>query len=131
VKAVAPSPDLPFDPTGRRDPFHPPRWGFGARAGAAFSPLQRYDIGQLRLVVIIYNTQDPRAVVEDDEGLGYIVKVGTHIGANGGQVESIQRGRLVVREDNVDFYGEHHPVDVPLELKTSEKRSGSGERGMR
>jgi type IV pilus assembly protein PilP len=120
VKAVEPSPDLPFDPTGRRDPFHPPRWGFGTRTGDPPSPLQRYDIGQLRLVAIIYNTQDPRAVVEDEEGLGYIVKVGTAIGPNGGQVQSIERGKLVIQEGAVDFYGDAHPTSVVMELRTAD-----------
>jgi type IV pilus assembly protein PilP len=124
VRAVEPAPDLPFDPTGRRDPFRPLRAGFGTRGGDPPSPLQRYDIGQLRLVAIIYNTHDPRAVVEDDEGLGYIVKVGTPIGPNGGQVQVIEQGRLVIQEGSVDFYGETHPTSVVMELRTAETDRG-------
>ena len=124
VRAVEPAPDLPFDPKGRRDPFRPLRAGFGTRGGEPPSPLQRYDIGQLRLVAIIYNTHDPRAVVEDDEGLGYIVKVGTPIGPNGGQVQVIEQGRLVIQEGAVDFYGDTHPTSVVMELRTAETDRG-------
>jgi Tfp pilus assembly protein PilP len=128
AKAVEPSDDAPYDPAGRRDPFRPPRASSLSHAGDMRTPLERYEIGQLRVVAVIYDTHEPRAVVEDDEGLGYIVKVGTRIGANGGQVQTIERGRLLVREDSVDYYGGHHPTDVSLDLKTGE-RSRTGERG--
>jgi type IV pilus assembly protein PilP len=130
AKAVVTSEEAPYDAMGRRDPFRPPRASTLTRTGDERSPLERYELGQLRLVAVIYDTHQPRAVVEDDEGLGYIVRVGTHMGPNGGQVQTIERGRLLVREDSVDYYGEHHPADVALELKTNE-RSRTGERGRR
>ena len=70
---------------------------------------------------IIYDTREPRAVVEDDAGLGYIIKVGTSIGLNGGQVRAIERGQVLVEEDSVDFYGDRHPSSVVLQLRTSER----------
>ncbi|MCW5890670.1 MAG: pilus assembly protein PilP [bacterium] len=114
--------DPPYDATGRRDPFRPPR--ATAIAGTTVTPLQRYEIGQLRLVAVIYDTNAPRAVVEDDAGLGYIIRVGTPIGPNGGQVRAIERGRVLVREESEDFYGEAQTAEVVLELT-------SGERGKR
>jgi type IV pilus assembly protein PilP len=119
AKAVEPPPDAPYDATGRRDPFRPPRAG-SVRAGEQ-TPLQRYEIGQLRLVAVIYDTREPRAVVEDDQGLGYIVKVGTPVGPNGGQVKEIERGRVLISEDSVDFYGEHRLNEVAMELRTAER----------
>ena len=112
--------DRPFDPTGRRDPFRPPRANVVTRTGEPPTPLQRYEIGQLKLVAIIYDTTEPRAVVEDDQGLGYIVRVGTAIGANGGRVRNIERGRVLIEEDSVDFYGESHLSNVVMELRTAE-----------
>jgi type IV pilus assembly protein PilP len=119
AKAVEPATDVPYDATGRRDPFRPPRAGT-VRTGEQ-TPLQRYEIGQLRLVAVIYDTREPRAVVEDDQGLGYIVKVGTPIGPNGGQVREIERGRVLISEDSVDFYGEHRLNEVAMELRTAER----------
>jgi type IV pilus assembly protein PilP len=118
--ASLPDDDRPFDPTGRRDPFRPPRASAMTRTGEPPTPLQRYEIGQLKLVAIIYDTAQPRAVVEDDQGLGYIVRVGTAIGANGGRVRDIERGRVLIEEDSVDFYGESHLSNVVMELRTAE-----------
>lgn len=118
--ASLPGDDRPFDPTGRRDPFRPPRATVATRSGEPPTPLQRYEIGQLKLVAIIYDTMQPRAVVEDDQGLGYIVRVGTAIGANGGRVRDIERGRVLIEEDSVDFYGESHLSNVVMELRTAE-----------
>ncbi|MFN8543522.1 MAG: pilus assembly protein PilP [Candidatus Binatia bacterium] len=111
----------PEEGAARRDPFRPPRASAASSAGEAKTPLERYEIGQLRLTAVIYETRDSRAVVEDDTGLGYIIRLGTRIGPNGGKVESIERGKVTVREDYVDFYGEHRPTDVTLELKVAER----------
>jgi type IV pilus assembly protein PilP len=113
-----------YDPVGRRDPFRPPQVRAMAAAGGDRSPLQRYEIGQLKLVAVIYDTNTPRAVVEDEAGLGYIVRVGTEIGVNGGIVRAIDRGRILVEEHSVDFFGERRASEVILEM-------GSGERGSR
>ena len=121
ARAVEPDDDPPYDSAGRRDPFRPPRAVTATLSGEARTPLQRYEIGQLRLVAIIYEAREPRAVVEDDDGLGYILKSGTLVGANGGHVRRIERWRVVIEEDSVDFYGEHHPTDVVLELRTAER----------
>jgi type IV pilus assembly protein PilP len=120
VRAVEPENDVPYDPAGRRDPFRRPGSGT-VQSGEPRTPLQRYEIGQLRLVAIIYETRDPRAVVEDDQGLGYIVKIGTAIGPNGGIVRTIERGRVVITEDAVDYYGERRVNEVTMELRTAER----------
>ena len=123
ARAVEPAGDVPYDSTGRRDPFRPPRAG-SVHTGEPQTPLQRYEIGQLRLVAVIYATADPRAVVEDDQGLGYIVHVGTPIGLNGGQVRAIERGRVLITETAVDYYGEQRLNEVTMELRTATAQRG-------
>jgi type IV pilus assembly protein PilP len=113
--------DATYNPTGRRDPFRPPRVNQQTLAGEARTPLQRYDLGQLRLVAIIYNAAAPTAVVEDDAGLGYIVRVGTPIGANGGAIKAIEQGKVRVEEESIDFYGERQTSEVVLELAAEER----------
>jgi Tfp pilus assembly protein PilP len=112
--------DAIYDSTGRRDPFRPPRANQTTALGEARTPLQRYDLGQLRLVAIIYN-QNPTAVVEDDAGLGYIVRVGTPIGANGGAVKAIEQGKVRVVEESIDFYGDRQTSEVVMELADEER----------
>jgi type IV pilus assembly protein PilP len=120
--AVEPPADPPYDPTDRRDPFRPPSAGLTRRAnGEPPTPLQRFEIGQLRLVAIMYNTREPRAVLEDEQGLGYIVKMGTPVGLNDGKVRTIEKGRVVIEERTVDYYGETQPSEVVLELRTAER----------
>jgi type IV pilus assembly protein PilP len=122
ARATEPAADIPYDSSGRRDPFRPPRAGSTTiRTGETRTPLQRYEIGQLRLVAVIYDTTEPRGVVEDNQGLGYIVRAGTPIGPNGGVVRDVERGRLLIDEDSIDFYGEHHRTSVVMELRTAER----------
>jgi type IV pilus assembly protein PilP len=113
--------DETYNPIGRRDPFRPPRVNQQTLAGEARTPLQRYDLGQLRLVAVIYNAANPTAVVEDDAGLGYIVRVGTPIGANGGSIKAIEQGKVRVQEESIDFYGERQTSEVVLELASDER----------
>jgi type IV pilus assembly protein PilP len=113
--------DAVYDPAGRRDPFRPPRASQTNYAGEVRSPLQRYDLGQLKLVAIIYNANVPRAVVEDDAGLGYIIRVGTPIGVNGGAVKAIEQGRVRVQEEAIDFYGDRQTSEVVMELASDER----------
>jgi hypothetical protein len=112
--------DAVYDPTGKRDPFRPPRSNQTTLAGEARTPLQRYDIGQLRLVAVIYEAST-RAVVEDDAGAGYIVRVGTPIGANGGSPSRrLERGSCV-EEESTRFCGDRQASEVVMELATDER----------
>jgi type IV pilus assembly protein PilP len=124
VAAEVEADDAAYDPIGKRDPFQPPRARAAVPVTGERSPLQRYELGQLRLVAVIYDMNNPRAVVEDEAGLGYIVKVGTQIGVNGGVVRTIDRGRVLVEEESKDFFGEQQLSKVTLEM-------ASGERGSR
>jgi Pilus assembly protein, PilP len=129
--AITGRPEGRLDPRGalgatrhdRRDPFRPPRLGAGSAAavGEARTPLERYELGQLRLVAVIYGNTQARAVLE--------VKRGTRIGPNGGEVAAIDKGRMVVRETYTDFYGEQRPSETVLEMKTREQKPGKSDDG--
>lgn len=111
-----------YDPSGKRDPFRPL---FLLRRPAAQTvepqtPLQRYEIGQLRLVGVVYNLAPPRAMVEDSSGLGFIVMPGTAIGPNGGVVTAIRPRQVVVEEWQTDVIGERHRKEHVLELPPEE-----------
>lgn len=111
-----------YDPTGKRDPFRPL---FLLRRPATqvvepLTPLQRYEIGQLRLVGVVYNLTPPRAMVEDSSGLGFIVTPGTPIGTNGGVVTAIRPRQVVVEEWETDVIGERHLTQHVLELPPDE-----------
>ena len=107
-----------------RDPFRPIFLTRKAKmVEKPKTPLEQYDVGALKLVAVIYDTQNPKAMVEDDAGLGYTVGPGTAIGNAGGVVKSIEPDRVVVEEEFIDFYGEKKKTQVVLRLKPEgEKR---------
>lgn len=114
-----------YDPSGKRDPFRPL---FLLRRPAAQSvepltPLQRYEIGQLRLVGVVFDLAPPRAMVEDSSGLGFIVTPGTAIGPNGGVVTAIRPRQVVVEEWQTDVIGQRHKKEFVLELPADETRA--------
>jgi len=104
---------------GKRDPFRP--FTLNVRSGAArrrenLSPLERYELGQLKLVGVIWDMKEPNAMVEDAAGLGYRVKVGTPIGSNEGKVKTILQDGIVVEEFQVDMYGARNKREVKIRL---------------
>ena len=122
---LAPEPehgDYAYDASGKRDPFRPL---FLLRRPAAenlepLTPLQQYEIGQLRLVGVVYDLTPPRAMVEDNSGLGFIVTPGTAIGPNGGVVTAIRPRQVVVEEWQTDVIGQKHKKEFVLELPSDQ-----------
>src|SRR5512139_565949 len=76
-----------------RDPFRPAtlQKKVVARPRENLSPLERFELNQLKIVGIVWDMKEPRAMVEDSTGLGYTIKVGAPIGANDGVVKAIYR----------------------------------------
>ena len=107
-----------YSSVGKRDPFRPlslkPK--ASQRARENLSPLERYDLGQLKLVGIIWGIKEPRAMVEDATGLGYVVKIGTLIGPNEGKVKAIKPTEVVIEEHVTDFYGAKKSQEVSMKL---------------
>jgi type IV pilus assembly protein PilP len=96
-----------YSSAGKRDPFQalPLKIQTKRRTRENLSPLERYDLGQLKLVGVVWDAKDPRAMVEDSSGLGYVVKVGTPIGSNEGKIKEIKASEVVIEESYIDFYG--------------------------
>jgi len=112
-----------YNPAGKRDPFVPflktePQ--LRAKAGLeALPPLQRYELGELKLVGVIWVKAGARALVEDAEGKGYTVNVGTRIGRSGGVVIRITDREVVVREEMVGVRGDRILRENVLQLTTA------------
>lgn len=103
-----------------RDPFRPTtlRTRVNSRARENVSPLERFDLGQLKIVGIVWDIKEPRAMVEDSTGLGYVVKVGTPIGNSDGKIKEIHREQVIVEEFYEDAYGARRKRDVSMKLLT-------------
>ena len=103
---------------GKRDPFRPlslkPK--ASPRARENLSPLERYELGQLKLVAIVWDIKEAKAMVEDAIGLGYVVKIGTLIGPNEGKVKASKPTEVVIEEHVTDFYGARKSQEVSMRL---------------
>ena len=106
-KKTEPTSTPRYSSAGKRDPFQalPLKTQTKRRPRENLSPLERYDLGQLKLVGIVWDAKDPRAMVEDSAGLGYVVKIGTPIGPNEGKIKQIKASEVVIEESYIDFYG--------------------------
>ena len=113
-------PRVPALKAGSRDPFRPMtlRTKVNTRVRENLSPLERLELSQLKVVGIIWDIKEPRAMVEDTAGLGYVVKVGTPIGSNDGKVKAIHRNQVVVEESTADIYGVPKKREVTMNLAT-------------
>jgi len=106
-----------YSPLGKRDPFQAPMKSQAKRRPREnLSPLERYEIGQLNLVGVVWDLKDPRAMVEDSTGLGYVVRVGTPIGPNDGKIKEIKPAEVLIEEVYVDFYGARKNRQVSMRI---------------
>ena len=112
-----------YDPRGKRDPFvsfvrevTPQR---GKNDLAAVPPIQRYELGELKLVGVLWTNKGAKALVEDAEGKGYSVTTGSRIGRAGGVVTRITEKELFVREEYSGYQGEKMFRENTLQLTTA------------
>jgi Tfp pilus assembly protein PilP len=101
-----------------RDPFRPSsiQTRTSNRSRDNLSPLERFELGQLKVVGIVWDIKEPRAMIEDATGLGYTILVGTPIGGSEGKVKAIHRNQVVVEESFQDFSGKKKTREVLLKL---------------
>jgi type IV pilus assembly protein PilP len=106
--AAAAEPQKPAEPewvyssAGKRDPFR----SFLAELTTerretetrCATPLGRFEIEQLKLVAVVTGLEDPVAMVEAPNGVGYALRRGACIGKNGGLVTAVRSDGVVISE---------------------------------
>jgi type IV pilus assembly protein PilP len=117
-----------YDPAGRIDPFEPLfREESGAQVTSSHkgkhkkrtpqTPLERVAISQLKLSAVMRTAKGNSAIVEDASGKGYVIKKGTYIGLNSGQVVKIDKDRVVIEEEMENIMGEFVIQKTELKLQ--------------
>ncbi|MBI9091470.1 MAG: pilus assembly protein PilP, partial [Desulfobacterium sp.] len=131
-KPVVSDPDEPqfYSSKGKIDPFLPLiQTEQKAVSGAAakeekpqrvLTPLERLDLSQIRLVAVVIAESGNIAMVEETSGKGYVVRIGTYMGKNGGRVEKILRDRIVINEIVKNFRGDAVPRSSEMKLHKPE-----------
>jgi type IV pilus assembly protein PilP len=111
-----------YDPSGKRDPFR----SFvldrlKELANRTKGPLEQFDVGQLTLHGVVWETNRPRALVADPSGQVYIVREGDPIGTNQGSVVSIDDNLMKVRETYVDHMGEPTTKETDMRVRRNQE----------
>jgi type IV pilus assembly protein PilP len=112
-----------YNPAGKPDPFKPFIQLASAKGGSrvALTPLQKFDISQLKLVAIITSSGGNIALVEDVAGKGYFLKKGTWIGKNDGKVTKILKDKVIIEEVYQDIFGQTKTNEISLSLYKAEE----------
>jgi hypothetical protein len=99
-----------YNALGRRDPFQPMIGGefVGADVGGD-APV---DVGGMKVVGIVWGTEDKFAMVEDGRGQSMVLRVGDKV--MNGVVEGLRRDAVVVR---ITTDGQTQSVAIPLTRK--------------
>ena len=106
-EAIARQEEYSYNPIGKRDPFRSfLNLDGGKKVIESASPLQKYEIDQYQLVGIIWGVERSRALVQDPEGVGHVMEIGTYIGKNWGKVTQINSSEVVVTEEYQTVDGE-------------------------
>jgi len=111
-----------YNPAGKRDPFVPFLKVESKTVRGEIEnvpPLQRYELGELKFVGVIWGPKGAYALVEDAEGKGYTVTVGTKIGRGGGTVTRVTDGEIFVKEDFRDYTGAKVERESSMKLQNA------------
>jgi type IV pilus assembly protein PilP len=115
-----------YNPKGRFDPFEPlfkteseqqPAAKPSRKRRTPKTPLERVALSQLKLSAIMRTAKGNSAIVEDATGKGYVIRKGTYIGLNSGQVVQIEKDRVMIEEESEDISGEFRIENTELKLQ--------------
>lgn len=113
-----------YNPAGKPDPFKPFFQLTPVREGSRstpLTPLQKYEISQLKLVAIISTPEGNIGLVEDSSGKGYFIKKETGIGKNDGKVTKVLKDRVLIEEVYQDIFGQRKANEISLFLHRAEE----------
>ncbi len=119
-----------YDPIGRRDPFV--RIGDEASLDAAHGaqprpllPLERYDLNEIKLIGIVWNVKNPRAMFLDPTKKVHVLGKDERIGRNQGYIAVIREGEIIVVE-TTEKNGELIYSTKVMRLATNKDKEGRG-----
>jgi len=116
-----------YNPVGKRDPFEPLVNQFRQLGGGSEKvkgPLEKFELGQFRLLAMLLGKGTPHAMVKAPDGKSYIVKPGDKIGKLDGKIVRIETkvvdpvsrsiispDRIVIKEIGFDPYTNKQVVE--------------------
>ncbi len=120
ASSQAAPPEWVYSSTGKRDPFRSflAELNSDGRAAATrcSTPLGRFEVDQLRLVAVVTGLDDPVAMVEAPNGIGYSLRRGACVGRNGGVISAVRTGEVVISEWAIRADGTRDKTQTILRL---------------
>lgn len=86
----------------------------------AKGPLEQFDLAQIELLGVVWETDRPRALVSDPSGQSYVVRAGDPIGKNEGEIVAIDDNSMRVVETYVDYVGSKTTKEIEVRVRQSE-----------
>ncbi len=126
--AKGPLDEYAYDPINKVDPFtaSTAEAELPSPGGADENILTKYEIRYFRLVGVVHDEAQPRAIFEDPKGKAYVVAVGTPIGRNLGVIDAILNDSVIVTEKRVVPGSDGVIETVPLNIKLHPEREQEG-----
>lgn len=93
--------DISYSPSDRRDPFLPyinPELRLAMSPDIPLEPLQKFALGELKLIGIIWDVGRPKALIAEPTGKSHIIIENSKIGTERGYVAAIREGEVIVVE---------------------------------
>ena len=112
-----------YDETGKRDPFRSFLMERAERLALqkeVRGPLEQFDLSQLSLEAVVWQTGNARALIADPSGETYIVAEGAKIGKNEGRVTAIEDSLVRVKETYIDYLGRETTKDIEMRMRRNE-----------
>ena len=101
-----------YSSAGKPDPFRPlladtpVKLKVPEKNSEFLTPLQKYELSELKLVAVVVIDNEPTAMLEDPTGYGYVIHKGALVGPNDGVVERVTPGGLIIKEKFLNADGE-------------------------
>lgn len=117
----APLAGLAYQHEGRRDPFRSFQYEAMTQMESQVGPLADYELSQLDVVAVVWDTKKARALIADPGGRAFVLHEGSQIGKNRGRVVAISDSSVSVRETYVDFEGHRSTKDVEMRIRGNQE----------
>jgi type IV pilus assembly protein PilP len=114
-----------YSPVGKRDPFRSYLSDLAEQNNAhhperKLEETEYFEVDQYRLTGLITGISQPKAMLEDPDGRGHVVHIGSRIGKNGGLVSQIAPHGLLIIEETHDAMGKLVRLPITLKLPQTE-----------
>lgn len=104
--------------SGKRDPFV----SLAKKADIPKGSLIGFEPGELKLIAVLWEKKAAYAVLTTPDAKSFTVRQGTKIGLHGGQIVTITKDSVVIREVVKNYKGVLTPKDTVLKLRRGDEQ---------